>query len=77
MPKKWRFDGRAESFATSPRGEQTCFNHCFFPLHNNHSLGVLINFLYEVVKEVNRRGEGGTSRLKIDAGLLKTFQSSA
>lgn len=61
--------------ATSPRGEVNLFQPLFFPLHNNHSLGVLINFLYEVVKAVNREG-GGITELKIDAGLLRTFQSS-
>lgn len=42
-------------------------------------MGVLINFLYEVVKAVSREvGEGGERRagLKIDARLQRTFQPS-
>lgn len=41
-------------------------------------MGVLINFLYEVVKAVSREvGEGERmAGLKIDARLRRTFQSS-
>lgn len=85
MPKRRASAGKWSALplifllAASLQGEGNLFQPLLFPLHNNHSMGVLINFLYEVVKAVNREvgAKGSVARLKIDAGLQRPFQSSA